>query len=54
MVIVMAGTKKGKTLFEYRITIGLPWWLVVKNPLVNVGDRGLIPDLGRSHMLGSN
>ena len=23
---------------------------VVKNPLVNEGDVGLIPDLGRSHM----
>ena len=29
---------------------GFPGGSVVKNPLVNVGDRGLIPDLGRSHM----
>ena len=27
---------------------------VVKNPPANAGDMGLIPDLGRSHMLQSN
>ena len=27
---------------------------VVKNPFVNAGDMGLIPDLGRFHMLQSN
>ena len=27
---------------------------VVKNPLVNVGDMGLIPGLGRSHVPWSN
>ena len=28
--------------------------LVVKNPPANAGDTGLIPDLGRFHMLCSN
>ena len=27
---------------------------VVKNPPANAGDMGLIPDLGRSHILHSN
>ena len=27
---------------------------VVKNPPANAGNMGLIPDLGRSHMLQSN
>ena len=27
---------------------------VVKNPAVNIGDAGLIPGSGRSHMLQSN
>ena len=27
---------------------------VVKNPPANAGDMGLIPDLGRSHILQSN
>ena len=29
---------------------GHPCWLSVKNPPLNAGDRGLIPDLGRSHI----
>ena len=32
---------------------GFPGDSVVKNPLAN-GDTGLIPDLGRSHIPGSN
>ena len=31
-----------------------PGGAVVKNPPVNAGDTGLIPGLGRSHMLQSN
>ena len=33
---------------------GFPGGSVVKNPPANVGDRGLIPGLGRSYMLRSN
>ena len=33
---------------------GFPGGAVVKNPPANVGDRGSIPGLGRSHMLRSN
>ena len=28
--------------------MGLPWWLMVKNPPANAGDAGLIPGSGRS------
>ena len=28
--------------------MGLPRWLVLHNPPANVGDTGLVPDLGRS------
>ena len=28
--------------------MGLPWWLVVKNPCANTGDAGYIPGSGRS------
>ena len=35
-------------------TQGFPGGSVVKNPLVNAGDMGLIPALGRSHMSWSN
>ena len=33
---------------------GFPGGSVVKNPRIKAGDMGLIPDLGRSHMLQSN
>ena len=33
---------------------GFPGGSVVKNPLANAGDMGLIPDPGRSHMLQGN
>ena len=33
---------------------GFPGGSVVKNHSANAGDTGSIPDLGRSHMLGSN
>ena len=33
---------------------GLPCGLVVKNPLAPIGDTGLIPGLGRSHMPQGN
>ena len=41
---------------------GLPWWLMGwddgrwmgKNPSANAEDMGLIPSLGRFHMLQSN
>ena len=33
---------------------GLPWWLSGKGPPVITEDTGVIPDLGRSHMLWSN
>ena len=33
---------------------GLPGGSVVKNPSANAGDTGLIPGLGRSHMLQTN
>ena len=32
---------------------GLPWWLSGRNLPANAGDLGLIPSLGRSHMLGT-
>ena len=32
---------------------GFPGSLVVKNPLANAGDRGLIPGLGGSHTSGA-
>ena len=35
-------------------TRDFPGGTVVKNPPANVGDTGLIPVLGRSHMLGSD
>ena len=28
--------------------MGLPWWLVVKNPHANAGDMGLVSGSGRS------
>ena len=31
-------------------TLTLPWWSVVENPPVNVGDTGSNPGPGRSHM----
>ena len=34
--------------------MGLPGGLAVKNPPANTGDTGLIPGLGRSHMLQSS
>ena len=33
---------------------GFPGGSVVKNPLADAGDMGLIPDPGRSHMLQGN
>ena len=36
------------------VTEDFPGGLVVKNPLVNAGDTGLIPGLGRFHMIQSN
>ena len=33
---------------------GFPGGSVVKNPPANAGDMGLIPGLGRSHMLQSS
>ena len=33
---------------------GFPGGTVVKNPLANAGDVGSTPDLGRSHVPGSN
>ena len=33
---------------------GFPGGSVVKNPTASAGDTGLIPDLGRAHMLQSN
>ena len=40
---------------EQKNSAGLLWWgSVVKNLPANAGDSGLIPDLGRSHMLSSN
>ena len=34
--------------------MGHPGGSAVKNPLANAGDTGLIPDLGRRHMLWNN
>ena len=34
--------------------LGLPWWLMDKNPPVNARDTGSIPVLRRFHMLWSN
>ena len=34
--------------------LGFPGGTMVKNPPANAGDMGLIPGLGRSHMLQSN
>ena len=36
------------------IVLGFPGGSVVKNPPLNAGDTGSIPELGRSHMLRSN
>ena len=33
---------------------GLPGGLVIKNPAAKVGDTGMIPGLGKFHMLRSN
>ena len=38
-------------LKEFPTLRGFPGGSVVKNPPANVGDTGLISDLGRSHML---
>ena len=43
-----------KGIITYRTDTRLPWWSVVKNPLYNARDTGLIPGLGRSHMWWSN
>ena len=45
--------KKQKCAFKSKDQ-GFPGGSVVKNPPANVGDGGLIPDLGRSHMPWSN
>ena len=37
-----------------KIWEGFPGGSVVKNLPINAGDMGSIPDLGRSHMPGSN
>ena len=37
-----------------KYTLDFPGGAVVKNPPANAGDMGLIPGLGRSHMLRSN
>ena len=34
--------------------LGLPWWLMDKNPPVNARDMGSIPVLLRFHVLWSN
>ena len=34
--------------------LGLPWWLMDKNPPVNARDLGSIPVLRRFHLLWSN
>ena len=36
------------------IQIGLPWWLSGEDLPPNIGDMGLVPGLGRFHMLQSN
>ena len=36
------------------VFLGLPGGPVDKNPPANAGDMGLIPSLGRSHVLQSN
>ena len=42
------------SIIYYQISIDrLPWWLSSKNPPANAADTGLIPGLGRSHMLQS-
>lgn len=40
--------------FVLRAVEGLPWWSVLKSPPCNVGDAGLSPCSGSSHMLQSN
>ena len=42
------------SLFKKKIFWGFPGSSVVKNLPANVGDVGLIPSLGRPHMLRSN
>ena len=39
---------------EYITIVGASLWLNVKNPPANVGDIGLIPGPGRSHLPWSN
>ena len=38
-------------VLEVRRVAGFPGGSVVKNPPAYAGDMGLIPDLGRSHVL---
>jgi len=42
-----------ETLYQKQLK-GFPGGSVVKNPAANVGDMGVIPDLGRSYMLRGN
>jgi len=45
--------KMYELLYE-RYFLGFSGGSVVKDPPANAGDIGLIPDLGRSHMVQSN
>ena len=53
------GALEGDAMFSVAVkSLGnledFPGGAVVKNPPVNVGDMGSIPDLGRSHMPWGN
>ena len=41
-------------MLKINVSEGFPGGSVVKNPPANAGDTGLIPSLGRTHMLQSN
>ena len=41
-------------LINLKLCQDFPGGPAVKNPLANAGDMGLIPDLGRFHMLWGN
>ena len=54
MYINFASKKMSKFCFQKEKFRDFPGGTVVKNPPANAGDTGLIPGLGRSHILWSN
>ena len=52
--IALLGIYPKEITIQKRHMWGFPDGSVVKNPLANSGDMGLIPGPGRSHMLWDN